>query len=67
MVTDDYPVVRASTTCPCCGHPKDVGTLFCWPCYRGGKSIPNFGLVALERFEHHPGRIADLMNQRSYK
>lgn len=67
VVTDDYPICRASTDCPPCGHPKDVGALFCWPCYRGGKSIPNFGVVALERFEHSPKRDVEHLDQRSYK
>lgn len=30
----DYPNIRASLTCPCCGKPKDKGCVVCWPCYR---------------------------------
>lgn len=55
----DHPICRASPDCPLCGHPKDKGALFCWPCYRGGKHIPDFGKVALDRFENSPQRIAE--------
>lgn len=30
----DYPLVRASSVCPCCSDPKSPGQLVCWPCYR---------------------------------
>lgn len=55
----DYPICRACTDCPLCGHPKKVGMLMCWLCHRGGKTIPDFGKVALDRFENSPKRIAE--------
>lgn len=66
-MTLDHPVCRAAPICPICGNPKDVGLVMCWPCYRGGKSIPNFGKVALDRFERTPKWIEHQLNQRSYQ
>ena len=33
-VTLDHPLVRASSKCPICPAPKDIGTVLCWRCYR---------------------------------
>lgn len=47
----DYPLIRQQARCPTCGHHKGRDMLFCWPCHRGGKDIPNFGKLACEEME----------------
>jgi hypothetical protein len=60
----DYPVCRADTGCPLCGHPKDKGLVMCWPCHRGFKLLNRGGTddyagarEALDRFEAR-GKVA---------
>lgn len=49
----DYPLTRQQGRCPTCGAQKSLGQLFCWPCHRGGKSIPDFGQLACREMERH--------------
>lgn len=30
----DFPLLRASTICPCCALDKPKGNIACWDCYR---------------------------------
>ncbi len=38
----DHPLVRLSTTCPCCDGPKAQHLVACWQCYRRGKNTMFF-------------------------
>ena len=33
----DYPNVRASFSCVCCGKIKTPGLVLCWPCHHAQK------------------------------